>query len=96
MGRWLSAAARSAEAQVPTERKARAARRRTNRGALLVHLPRVDMALDERAEQPGVLTRARGVGRVGAKRRLAEVGELGGAKGKSVGNRVGALIRMGR
>jgi transposase len=41
-----AAEAASAEAQAPAERKARAARRRINRGALPAHLPRVEMVVD--------------------------------------------------
>ena len=34
------------EEKAPAERKARAARRRTNRGALPAHLPRIEMVVD--------------------------------------------------
>jgi transposase len=41
-----AAEAANAAAQAPAERKVRAARRRTNRGALPAHLPRVEMVVD--------------------------------------------------
>jgi transposase len=41
-----AAEAANAAAQAPAERKVRAARRRTHRGALPAHLPRVEMVVD--------------------------------------------------
>ena len=42
----VAASTAESEATVPVERAARAARRRTNRGALPAHLPRIEMVVD--------------------------------------------------